>query len=305
MSGILLVLALSGCSGPDALAPLTPPEVDLVARVSQAHVDKDAPVALEIRGTASEGWTLSRGEVHAEGLTISAPTEEGPVQTGDQQVWTWRYQLTGPPGSYVIEPGGGAASGPGDQHRDIQTPPLFVDIGVTGPTGGPMADLEALPPPEPPPWGLIAGGSALALAAIGGGIWWMRRKRAPVPPPPPDPAHVIASRAWEHARLSVREDHPLALELSRILRVYVEAITGFPATARTSREILVALETEVRLEASLRVRAGHILDATDRLKFAREGGGEEFFKSLDEDFMAVIEATRPAPTQPVEGVTGA
>lgn len=298
MSGILLVLALSGCGGPSALAPLAPPEVDLVARVSQAHVDKDQPVQLEIRGTASEGWTLQPGAVSAEGLTVTPTAQEGPVQTGDQQVWTWRYELSGPPGSYVVEPGGGSASGPGDQRRDIETPPLFVDIGVTGPTGGPMADVEAPPPPEPPPWGLIAAGGALALAALGAGIWWRRRARAPVPPPPPEPPHVLASRAWERARLSDLDDHALALELSRVLRVYVEAITGFPATARTSREILRALESEVRLEPSLRVRAGHILDATDRLKFAREGGGEAFFKSLDEDFLAVIEATRPADPAP-------
>lgn len=250
MSGILLLLALSGCGGQKALDALAPPEVALVARVDEARVDKDEAVKLEIRGTASEGWTLTPGQVSAEGLQIEAAPPEGPAQSGDQQVWTWRYALSGPPGSYVIEPGGGVADGPGGQHRELETPPIFVDIGVTGPSGGPMAELEELPAPEPPPWGLIAGGAALAL------------------------------------------------ELSRILRVYVEAITGFPATARTSREILRALETEARLELSLRVRAGHILDATDRLKFAREGGGEGFFKALDEDFLAVLDATRPKPPPP-------
>lgn len=298
MSGILLLLALSGCGGQKALDALAPPEVDLVARVDEARVDKDEAVKLEIRGTASEGWTLTPGQVSAEGLQIEAAPPEGPAQSGDQQVWTWRYALSGPPGSYVIEPGGGVADGPGGQHRELETPPIFVDIGVTGPSGGPMAELEELPPPEPPPWGLIAGGAALALAALAGGVWYSRRKRIPTPPPPPEPAHVLAQRAWEKARLAGLDDHALALELSRILRVYVEAITGFPATARTSREILRALETEARLELSLRVRAGHILDATDRLKFAREGGGEGFFKALDEDFLAVLEATRPKPPPP-------
>jgi hypothetical protein len=42
-----------------------------------------------------------------------------------------------------------------------------------------------------------------------------------------------------------------------------------------------------------RVRAGRVLDATDRLKFAREGGGAEFFVELDGDFRAVVAAMRP------------
>lgn len=299
MSGALLILALSGCSGGGALDALAPPEVDLVARVEASKVDKDQPVHLEIRGTASEGWTLTPGQLEAEGLQVDAKPVEGPALSGQQQVWIWRYDLSGPPGSYVIEPGGAKADGPGDQHRDIETPPIFVDIGVAGPTGGPMAELEELPPPEPPPWGLIAAGAALAVAALAALVWYIRRPRAVAPPPPPDPPHVLAQRAWEKARLSGLDDHSLALELSRVLRVYVEAITAFPATARTSREILRALETEARLDLSLRVRAGHILDATDRLKFAREGGGEAFFKALDEDFLAILEATRPRPAAPV------
>ena len=151
MSGILLVLALSGCSGPEALAPLTPPEVDLVARVSQAHVDKDAPVALEIRGTASEGWTLSRGEVHAEGLTISAPTEEGPVQTGDQQVWTWRYQLTGPPGSYVIEPEAARRAAPVTSTATLRRRPFSWILASPALPAAPWPISRPCPRPNPLP----------------------------------------------------------------------------------------------------------------------------------------------------------
>jgi hypothetical protein len=45
-------------------------------------------------------------------------------------------------------------------------------------------------------------------------------------------------------------------------------------------------------------RARHILDATDRLKFAREGGGTGFFEALDDDFTAVLDATRPRVEEP-------
>lgn len=288
----LLALA-TGC-GPRPLPPPAASEAELVARVEQAKVDEGEALTLEVRAASTEGWAVTPGEVVAEGLTVTPAGQEGPVLAGDYRVTTWRYTLTGPPGSYVVQPGGGLATGPNDARRELETPPLFVDIGVPGPSGGPMADLEAAPPKEPPR-ALFAAISAAVLLALGAGaLWWARRSRTAPPPPLPDPPHVVASRAWERARLAGLDDHALALELSRILRVYLEAITGFPATARTTREILGALEQEGRLGASLRMRAGHVLDATDRLKFAREGGGEAFFQSMDEDFAAVLEATRPA-----------
>ncbi len=55
---------------------------------------------------------------------------------------------------------------------------------------------------------------------------------------------------------------------------------------------------EQALQDWRRQRAAGLLDATDRLKFAREGGGASFFAELDEDFEAIIEATRPAGGEP-------
>ncbi|RME26280.1 MAG: hypothetical protein D6798_07025, partial [Deltaproteobacteria bacterium] len=94
------------------------------------------------------------------------------------------------------------------------------------------------------------------------------------------------------------DDHAQALALSKVLREYLEAITGWPATMRTGPEIMAWLEREGIVGPTARVHAGHILSATDRLKFAREGGGEEFFRQLDDDFDHVLEATRPASPDP-------
>jgi len=292
MRAALLLGLLTACAPRVPDEDLTQP--GLVARVERSQVGEDEPIELEIRAVAPPGWQVTPGSPSAEGLLLKGEGDET-TQVGEAQVHTWRYALSGPKGSYVIQPGDGEADGPSDAKKPLQTAPIFVDIGVQGPSGGPMAAFQETPAEATSPWPIVAGVGA-ALAGLGGlALWRHLRRRKALPPPPPDPPHVVAQREWEAARLAGLDDHALALRLSSILRVYLEAITGFPATSRTTREILGAAERESLLSHDLRQRARHVLDATDRLKFAREGGGEAFFASLDEDFLAVIEATRPRP----------
>lgn len=303
MRAALLLGLLAACGPRVSDEHITEP--GLVARVERSQVGEGEAVKLEIRATAPPGWQVTPGAPGAQGLTV-APDGDETAQVGEAQVHTWRYTLTGPKGSYVIQPGDGEADGPSDAKQPLTVAPIFVDIGVQGPTGGPMADFQEVPAEATNPWP-IAAGVAATLAVVGGLALWRRlRKKKALPPPPPDPPHVVALRDWEAARLAGLDDHALALRLSIILRVYLEAITGFPATSRTTREILGAVEREALLSVALRQRARHVLDATDRLKFAREGGGEAFFASLDEDFLAVVEATKPRPAPaPVAGAPSA
>ena len=122
--------------------------------------------------------------------------------------------------------------------------------------------------------------------------------------PPPLPPHVLAERAWAEALAAGMDDHALAVALSMVLRAYLEGRGGFPATAGTTTEILGHLEKggfgDRTLGIDDRMRRARILDATDRLKFAREGGGENFFAALDADFRAVLQATRPSAPMPTE-----
>ena len=293
MSLLLLAFACGG-GGPGST---TAEPAALTATVTSAKVQADQPVELTLRGAASTGWTVTPGEPSAEGLTVERAGEEGPVLAAGRAETRWRYTLRGPPGSYVIEPGTGQATGPDGKTTPIEVPPLFVDIGVVGPIGGPMAEFEAAPPPPGPPWAWIAAGAA-AFGLTSLLLWRWSRPRPVLPPPPPDPPHVRAARDWATARAEGLDDHALAVALSRVLRVYLEEISGWPATARTGREILRWLEQDRLLEHSDRARAGRILDATDRLKFAREGGGEAFFAELDDNFAAILEATRPPDPTP-------
>lgn len=251
------------------------------ARTAPALLAPGAPVWLEGRRVA-EG---DPARLHAptgtprpavEGLVVT----EVAVDDGGSTVW----ELRGDPGSYVVEVLAG------------QGPPtvFFLDVGIDGPTGGPMEDLADLPPAVAP-WWPKAGAIAAAVATLGVVVLFAWRKLRPLPPPPPpEPADRVARRAW--ASLRARGDlEPdlLAAELSAVFRRYLEAVHAWPATSRTSREILDALARDlpvVQLE-----RARRLLNAMDIVRFSERSAHAGFFTALDDDFEAVLSVRVGAP----------
>jgi hypothetical protein len=131
----------------------------------------------------------------------------------------------------------------------------------------------------------LAAMGALVGAAV---LAWRKLKPAP-PPPPPEPPDRVARRAW--AALRMRNDlgpDALAGELSAVYRRYLEAVYRWPATSRTSREILDALAGD--LPAVQLERARRLLNAMDIVRFSDRSTHEGFFASLDEDFEALVSA---------------
>lgn len=252
-----MILALLLACGAEE-APLAPaPGVWVEAR----RVDAGAPVVLHLPSGAT------------------APTAEGlaatQVGTGDDGSTVW--ELRGAPGSYVV-PVPGAEGAVAN---------VYVDIGVKGPDGGPMEDLAALPPTQPPVWPWVVGGLAFAGGLVAGAAWAWRRFRPVPPPPPPEPADVVARREW--AALRARRDlgdAELAFELSGVYRRYLEASLGWPATRRTTREILDNLAGVLPvtdLDCSRR-----LLTAMDLVRFAERADVAGVFDRLDGDFGQVV-----------------
>ena len=79
-----------------------------------------------------------------------------------------------------------------------------------------------------------------------------------------------------------------------------------PGSKATTTEIWDALSrTGVDgrpINDALKGHIAQILDATDRLKFARVGGGASFFQSPDAHFGVIMQVTRPVTTE--EGTDG-
>ncbi len=215
--------------------------------------------------------------VHAPaGSTVEA--SDGLVATASSEE-TW--ELRGDPGSYIVTvlPPGAASVR------------LFVDIGVEGPKAGEIDDIVSIPPEPNPTWPIWVGSAAaLATAVALAYVAWQRFKPAP-PPPIPEPPHLVALREW--SRLRARTDlapGEIARQMSEIFRTWVGTAYGFPATRRTTREIvdnLAGLLTAAELDATRR-----LLMATDLVKFAERAEHADLFARLDDDFRALVRPVR-------------
>ena len=289
-----LALVLAGCGG-DLLPPLAQPDADVRLEVDARHVDAGQPVHAVVEIRQADGVTLEVGAPAADGLEATL-TGERTEPFGGGSLTTRTYDLTGVKGSYVVAVPEVTATHPDGRQEILPVAPAFVDIGVQGPS----SQLEGLLVPEPPPpptwpWVLGAGvGIGLCTAGV---VWAWRRRRRSLRRVAVEPADVVARRAWQ-AVLADRklDDHARALQLSEVFRVYLQAVHPIPASALTSREIVAAIYGEGFVPGALLDRARRLLLATDLLKFARRGGGPEFFHDLDQDFQAYVAATRPRPT---------
>jgi len=294
---MLLLFALA-CE-PDPLPALNLPPADLSVRVEDKAVDSGEPVVVVVDLQLATGWTLEPPRLGAQGLTLTEVDRAGPTALEGRSRTTLTLHATGADGSYILAaPGPVTASGPNGETRELSVLPVFVDIGVKGPTGGALADFESAPPPAPPPWPWIAAGLGAIGLLTAGAFWWRRRARAPLPLPLPDPAHLVARKAWASARAASLDDHSQALRLSLVLRSYLDPTLRWPATTATTRELLAHIAATEALPEAEQAAASRILEATDRVKFAREGGGEAFFAALDDDFEAILRATEPRPEAP-------
>ncbi|MBK7756378.1 MAG: hypothetical protein IPI35_08210 [Deltaproteobacteria bacterium] len=280
-----LLLALAACGDRLAEAP-APDAVRLTAELSdRAVTEGEPPPTLSVSLELPEGWTGTLGLPAVEGLTFTPADAEG------------RFTLEGEPGSYIIPPVTAEAKGPAGEVETKSVGPFYLDLGVVGPSSA-LEDLALAPPPPPSPWPWVLG-ALVVTGLVAALVVWGNRKKAEarvVPPPPPLSPEEEALLAWAALRARADlDDHALALGLSSIFRRYLERVSGFPATALTTYEVLDRLSLDHRVNAAEHDRAQRLLDATDLIKFARSGGGAALFDALDADLRAVIAAMRPAP----------
>jgi len=158
--------------------------------------------------------------------------------------------------------------------RALAAPP--VRLQVAAPKIGKDDDISDIKGPvrAPRPWWPWLIAAALLAAA-----WWAWRRyknrpieSAPIPVAPPLPPEAVAENALvelSSSGLWERGEHAaFYLKLTDILRFYLEARYGEPATAMTSVEVarlVKAHETDLRAAATVR----EVLGRADLVKFAR------------------------------------
>ncbi len=166
-------------------------------------------------------------------------------------------------------------------------------------------NLLPLPPWWLNPWVIVL--TVLGVAAlIALGVWLARRQRPPapaaaaVPIPPVPPDEFLRRLAELRGRLPRVSAYQLAIEVSEILRAYLEARYRFRILYQTSREFLGEVAGRPELESEQRLALSGFLTLCDDLKFGQAPASEAEQTGLLDTAERVIRQTAgtapPAPS---------
>jgi hypothetical protein len=160
--------------------------------------------------------------------------------------------------------------------------PLFVPVtSLVPPDAQGIRDLAPLVEfPQPIwPYVLLALAVIILIATI---LYYLRERRKAPPPPPPAPSEPeitpyeaalarIRALSEEEALEAPERVKPFYVELSDLLRTYLEDRLGIPALERTTRELMHEMEERTvryRLPGPAPDRIKEILTLADLVKFA-------------------------------------
>jgi hypothetical protein len=153
-------------------------------------------------------------------------------------------------------------------------------------------------------WALIV----LVVAAAGAGAFlWYRRKReqALEAGMAARPAHEIALEALQKLKGLLSEDNCMdfIIEVSRILRVYIQDRYELRAPHRSTEEFLSEASTSELLSFEQQELLGDFLGQCDLVKFARRGAALRQMETLFRTAEHFVQDTIPQPAQPVAATT--
>ena len=265
-------------------------DIDIIVKMKSAKVETGSDLVLIVELYVPNEWQYEYSGPTVQGLEVSSPVSSKRVVVGERWRQILQFSMTGGQGSYIIEPGTLYATLPDGSKKEKKAATIYADIGE-----GISSELEGLYlPPDPPPeqrriwvWLLVAGGLLLLVVAA-----WLLLRR---PKPKLSPSE-IALRDWELARNQIGDDHGLAIALSNILRRYIDTIFQANTINCSPSEANDWLSTST-VPDRVRPNASRIFTATNKLKFAREGGGGSFFDDLGRDLFLFIGHLRFAPAR--------
>lgn len=166
-----------------------------------------------------------------------------------------------------------------------------------------VEDLTLLPLP---PWWLnpwFIAAVVLSIAALTGlAVWLARRLRQPrVPPPPapeppPSPDAFLRRLAELRSRQPSLAAYPLAIEVSDLLREWLEARHRLRIRYQTSREFLREASSRPELGESQRTALGEFLHVCDGIKFGQSPATPHELGGLLDTAERVIRDTAHEPS---------
>ena len=140
--------------------------------------------------------------------------------------------------------------------------------------------------------------AAAALVVAGVAAWFVRRRLArrseelAVPPPPPP--HVVARERLQRALGLIHEAEQFCMEVSQIIRVYLEERFNLHAPDRTTEEFLLELQSSQRLAGEHKQLLADFLGECDMVKFAKAEPPELELRNLHETASRLVGETQPS-----------
>ena len=150
-------------------------------------------------------------------------------------------------------------------------------------------------------WLLVA---VAVLVVIGIVVWFIRRHLAKssteLAPPPPPPPHVVAWERLQRALELIHEAEWFCIEVSHIIRVYLEERFSLHAPDRTTEEFLLELQSSRHLAGEHKQLLANFLSECDMVKFARAEPPEQELRSLHEAASRLVGETQPNLHEEIE-----
>ncbi|MEA1950535.1 MAG: hypothetical protein U9N87_04075 [Planctomycetota bacterium] len=187
-----------------------------------------------------------------------------PTETGRLVIWPINVTYTD-----------SRPDGDGKQHS-LRTEELSVNVTSVVEPGQasldklrPVADPMALPFPFR--WALWTGvAAALLAAAVIGFTWWRRKaiERAKIRILTPAELAAMALDKLRESHLAENDAKLYYVELTGIVRLYIERTTGIRAPEQTTEEFLREIAARETFDRERSVRFRNFLEAADLVKFA-------------------------------------
>jgi len=293
---LVLMLVLAACAGgTHDDAPSFEPPLDLRAAVSKEQVQllesldlrlslyRDKDLEVDFKPAVPKGFD---GTVHEKGRR---KTETGEIR---EYVVTLRPvqlgELTIP--AFTVKSGDHQAS----------SDEILIQVGSILGEDADLAAIEAPAPLFPPrvnylPWVLGAAGLLLITLLL---VWFLRRPRKVIhATETPLQPHVKALRALAKLKGTPRqteaEVEAFYVEVSKVLRIYLEERFGLHAPERTTEEFLAEIEQGDTLTGEQRQSLRRFLEQCDLVKFARLIPDHRVHDQTFQIAAAFVEQTRP------------
>ena len=138
---------------------------------------------------------------------------------------------------------------------------------------------------------MVVSAAAVALLVVAAIIWAVvhHLQNRPQPPPPTPRELALAALEALRSRISQIEPHPVIMEISDVLRLFLTREFRLRATQQTSPEFLAAAAASPRFSEADKALLAAFLEKADLIKFARVQAGTQDSEHLLEQARRFVE----------------